>query len=115
MQDFAFDFVVTAKCNAPSQIQLKTLNGGIRDTSLPVLPPPGFLNRIDYSAHASWDGASPTTLVTDGDPGDMSPLRLASGPFSGSVTVTVGAQLNQSSPLVAGSYTDTITIMLNPQ
>jgi|SRR5581483_8036970 len=27
MQDFAFDFVVSAKCNAPSQIQLKTLNG----------------------------------------------------------------------------------------
>jgi len=103
-----------AVCNTPTNVQLISQNGALI-TGATV---GGLQHLIDYSASATFSGAM-ASLNTATVPG-------ASGPESGTVASTTGntptgslgitiiPQLNVQ-PLVAGSYSDTLTITLTPQ
>ncbi|HVZ05660.1 hypothetical protein [Hyphomicrobium sp.] len=103
-----------AICNTPTNVQLTSQNGAVVTGGLGN----GLQRLIDYNALATFSGAT-ASLNTAAVPG-------ASGPESGTVASTTGntptgtlgvsimPQLN-TQPLVAGSYSDTLTITLTPQ
>lgn len=116
MQDANFTYQILSTCNAPSQFRLSTQNGGLTNPAPPPLSGT-WLNRIDYSAHITLpaSGGSTSSLVTNGTPGAMSPLRFNAVPFSGNLQVSFQISQNTSAPLLAGNYSDILTIAVNPQ
>lgn len=116
MQHWAFTFEVNATCNVVSEIKLTTLRGGLKDPSH-TGKASGFINRFDYVAQATFDGGGPAILTTDGTAGAFSdpPPNLTTAPHTGDVLVQVSRIMDTSAPLMAGSYSDTLTISLIPQ
>jgi hypothetical protein len=100
-------------CNAPSNLQLTSLNGGVKNATTAS----GFTNIINYTASATWHGVtatidtSTTAGATGSESGTAEPVATA---FSGSLSVSI-TPLSNSLPLVQGSYTDTLRITLTPQ
>ena len=102
-------------CNAPSNVQLTSQNGAIKTTGT---GPAAFTNLIDYSAAATFSGAT-ASLNTATNP-------LATGPESGTAVSTTGTQPNGTmtvtitpqanvKTLIGGTYSDTLTITITPQ
>lgn len=102
-------------CNTPSNVQLTTQNGAVTN---PAAGSAAFSNLIDYSAAAVFSGAN-APLNTATNP-------AAAGPESGTAVSTTGTQPNGTmtvtitpqaniKPLVAGTYSDTLTITITPQ
>jgi hypothetical protein len=103
-------------CTSNARIQLTTASGGL---SNPTPPPDGnYVNKIHYTATASYNGATETLTTTDATTAGFQTI--------GAVT-TAGAQTNSplalavnvaATPankfLVNGSYADTITVTLTP-
>lgn len=103
-----------AVCNTPSSLQLASQNGGVTTASTAT----GLQNFINYSASASFSGAS-ATIDTATNPGtgaqeSGSPASTSGSLPSGTLSVSIVPQLNSKS-LVAGSYADTLTITITPQ
>jgi hypothetical protein len=116
MQDANFTYQILSTCNAPSQFTLTTQNGGLTNPA----PPPvsgTWLNRIDYSAHLTLptSGGATSSLVTNGIAGEESPLRTNGVAYSGNLQVSFQVELNTSAPMLAGHYSDILTIAVNPQ
>lgn len=99
-------------CNSPSNLQLTSQNGGVTTASTPVT---GFAAKIDYTASATWHSvtASINTASASSAPysGTAAPVSTA---FSGSLSVSITPTAN-SQPLLAGSYSDTLHVVLTPQ
>jgi len=99
-------------CNAPSNLQLTSQNGGVTTAATAVT---GFAGKIDYSASATWHSvtASINTSAASSGPfaGTAAPVATA---FSGSLAVSI-TPIGNTLPLLAGSYTDTLHITLTPQ
>ena len=116
MQSWGFTFEVNATCNGVAEIKLTTLRGGLKDPAH-TSTAPGFINRFDYIAQASFDGGGPAILETNGTAGAVSdpPPSYTNVPNTGNVLVQVNRIMNTSAPLMAGSYSDTLTISLIPQ
>lgn len=116
MQPWSFTFTINATCNHISELKLTTLNGGLKDLTHGSLAP-GFINRFDYTASASFDGAGPALLITSGTPGaaSMPPPQLTTAPWSNLVTLHVNGLPNTTAPLMAGNYADTLILSLLPQ
>lgn len=116
MQDASFTYQIVSTCNAPSQFRLTTQNGGLTNPA-PTPVSGTWLNRIDYSAHITLPGSggSTSSLITNGTPGAVSPLRFNGAAYSGNLQVTFQVAQNLSAPLVAGNYSDVLTISVNPQ
>jgi hypothetical protein len=115
MANSGFTMAVNATCNHPSQVIMTTVKGGLKDSTPTSVSSGTFLNRLDYAALATWDGAPIGILSTNGTANTSSSPQLASGAHSGPLTVGVGFILNQTSPLLAGDYSDTLRISLSPQ
>jgi hypothetical protein len=100
-------------CNAPSTIQLKSQNGGMKNTAT---PPSGYTNIIDYQASAIWNSVTATidtsTIPTANGTESGTAQPVSAG--SGSLQVTINPAAN-SSPLVGGTYSDLLTVLLTPQ
>jgi hypothetical protein len=99
-------------CNAPSNLQLTSLNGGVTNATSAT----GFQNFINYTASAVWHGVTATVNTSSSSgtgpvSGTAQPVSTA---FSGSLSVTITPAAN-TLPLVQGSYTDTLRITLTPQ
>ena len=103
-----------AVCNTPTNVQLTSQNGAVVTSASTS----GLQRFIDYSALATFSGASASL--------DTSSIPAISGPESGVAASTVGATPTgtlgvtitpkfNAQPLVAGSYSDTLTITLTPQ
>lgn len=104
-----------AACNTPSNLQLTSQNGAVK-TSATVVP--GFSGKIDYSASASFAGAS-AALNTASVPTAVGPesgtaASTAGTTPAGTISVTITPQAN-SQPLLVGTYQDTLTITITPQ
>lgn len=102
-------------CNTPSNLQLTSQNGAVKTGTTPV---PGFLNLIDYAAVASFSGAN-ATLNTAALPGAAgpeagTPAATTGTTPTGTLAVTITPQSN-ASPLLAGSYQDTLRVTITPQ
>jgi hypothetical protein len=103
-----------AVCNTPSNLQLTSQNGAVTTASAVT----GLQNFINYSASASFSGAS-ASLDTAGNPGASgsesgSPSPTSGNTPTGTLSVTITPEIN-TGRLVAGGYTDTLTISIIPQ
>jgi len=111
-----FNFSVNATCNYPSQVVMTTLNGGLRDASPESVVSGTFVNRLDYTVIATWDGAPVGLLSTASNPpGFSSAPQLAPTAYTGALNLGVVFVPNVSAPMLAGDYTDTLRISLTPQ
>jgi hypothetical protein len=99
-------------CNAPSNLQLTSLNGGVTNGTSAT----GFQNFINYTASAVWHGVTATvaTASSSGTGPVSGTAQSVSTAFSGSMSVTITPAAN-TLPLVQGSYSDTLRITLTPQ
>ena len=105
----------SAACNTPSNVQLTSQNGAITTSGT---PPSGFTNLINYSSTATFSGAA-ASLNTATNPAASGPesgtaVSTTGATPSGTMTVAITPQAN-ASRLIAGSYTDTLTITITPQ
>jgi hypothetical protein len=103
-------------CNRAHSIRIATGSGGLRpqsDASAPARP--GFANRVDYAAQASW-GAVSAKLQTVGGNGQATPEAQSPGAFVGNLALQVSIDESGSNhlPLMAGTYSDTLTVTLSP-
>lgn len=99
-------------CNAPSDLQLTSINGGLTTGSSAT----GFDNFINYQAQATWNSVTATvdTASSSGTgtvSGTAQPVATA---FAGSMSVLITPTAN-AQPLVQGSYSDTLRVTLTPQ
>lgn len=115
MNNAGFNFNIQATCNYPSQVVMTSLNGGLKDSTPEAAVGGTFLRRIDYSVLATWDSAPLGIFQTSGTAGASSSPQRAPTAHTGPLNVAVGFILNQSAPLAAGDYTDTLKISLMPQ
>jgi hypothetical protein len=102
-------------CTGPANVELSSQEGAVKSATA---APSGFVNLIDYSASASFSGAS-AALDTATIPGATGAESGAAAGTSGatpngtlSVTITPAAN---ASPLVAGGYADVLRITIEPQ
>jgi hypothetical protein len=116
MRDANFTYQIVSTCNTPSRFQLTSQNGGLTNPT-PTPTSGSWLNRIDYSAHITLpgNGGSTGSLITTGVPGATSPLRFNGTLYSGNLQLTFQVTQNLSAPLLAGNYSDVLTIAVNPQ
>jgi hypothetical protein len=104
-----------AACNTPANVQLTSQNGGVRNATSAVS---GFTNVIDYSATATFSGAT-APINTATNPSATGPESGPAVPTtgatpSGTLQATITPQANVLS-LLSGSYADTLTITITPQ
>ena len=102
----------TVSCNAPSDLQLTSDNGGVTTGATAL----GFASYINYEAEATWNGvtASVDTTSSSGTgpvSGTAAPVPTA---FAGSMSVVINPAAN-TLPLIQGAYSDTLRITLTPQ
>lgn len=108
--------IAGAYCTDAANISISTKNGAITlGDAVGALPaaPSGFANRLPYTATASW---STLSAVIDAD-GTAGAATVTSADSAGAVldTLTVsGSTAGSADPLVAGAYSDTLTVTLNP-
>jgi hypothetical protein len=99
-------------CNAPSTIQLRSTQGAVKTGATAS----GFTNIIDYQASATWNGQTVTidtatiASATGQEDGTAEPVSAGSGDLD--VTITPEAN---SQPLIGGSYSDSLFVLLTPQ
>lgn len=111
VDDASFDVSLgTVTCNTASNVTLSSL-GGAAQTATPDAV--GFQDFIAYSASVT----SPTPVLLEAD-NSAAPITEVSaapslGATSGEVLVTVDPVVN-TEPLVAGSYSDTLTVTITP-
>lgn len=103
-------------CNTPSNLQLTSSNGAV---TTPTVAPSGFQNFINYSASATFGGAT-ATLDTSTNAGTgtaesgTAVSTSSSTTPSGTMTVAITPQA-AAKPLLGGTYTDTLSITITPQ
>jgi len=102
-------------CNAPANVQLTSQSGAVTIASS---PPSGFTNMINYNATATFSGASAslntaTNPLASGAESGTAVSTSGSTP-SGTMSVSITPQANSAS-LVAGTYSDVLTISIIPQ
>lgn len=102
-------------CNTPSNVQITSQNGAVRNSGT---PPSGFTNLINYSSSATFSGATATlntatTATATGAEAGAAVSTTGATP-SGTMSVTITPQAN-ALPLLAGSYSDVMTITITPQ
>ena len=116
MKNFGFTFSATATCNTPSSFHLESLGNGLKDRGAQPHLTDGLLSVINYSASGRWNNGPTAGLTTTGGSGPLSsPSSMFPTPVTGSIVVDVKAVMNTSAPIAAGTYGDTLRVMLAPQ
>ena len=111
-QGASFLYEIGALCNAASTTTITSLGGGLKDSTPEAVVSGVFKNRLDYTATVQWGLSSQFT--TNGTV-NISATSNQSGPRSGPVAVSVAFAPDNSAPVVAGDYSDTLRITLAPQ
>ena len=106
---------VSVACNALSNLQVTSQSGAVKRTAS---APGGFTNLINYTALASFSGASSTVntatvaAATAAEAGTVGTTSTSTP--SGTLAVTITPQTSVQR-LVQGSYTDTLRVTITPQ
>lgn len=106
---------LSVQCNGLSNLQSTSLSGAVKRA---VAAPSGLTNLIDYSATATFGGASSTintatvATATGAEAGDISATSTSTP--SGTLAVTITPQ-STVLPLAKGNYTDTLRVTITPQ
>jgi len=110
-----------AACNVPHQIVLESQNNGLyRGGAGGAPPPPGFADGVPYTVQLTWGPISSTFFVPATTRLTNQDRVVVGEPVAGDLklllTIQAGASnLVANAPLVAGVYTDTLFITLEPQ
>lgn len=104
----------TVVCNSATTVQATSLNGAVRRAAT---APSGFTNMINYSASATFSGATSTlntaTIPTAAGAEAGTTANTASNTPTGTLSVTITPQA-ATATLIGGSYADTLRITLTP-
>lgn len=102
-------------CNTPSNVQITSQNGAVRTTAA---APAGFTNQINYSSTATFSGATATinTATNPAAAGSESGTAISTSGATpaGNLSVAITPQAN-ALRLMAGGYSDIMTITITPQ
>lgn len=120
-QAASFDLTLSGVCNSAHVIRLESLNNGLWQVSeLPATRPQGFGSAIPYEVSTRW---SEQQADLSADAGVRQTRRVtvpvaspASGPLTLHFEIRQGAtNLHANAPIIAGAYSDTLTVILEPQ
>jgi hypothetical protein len=111
----AFNFNVSSTCNSPSKVVLTSQNGGLKDATPTPVSSGSFVNRIDYSAIAIWGLVSAGALVTTGTAGQSAQTGTTTSASTGNLQVAFSLLTLSTNPVLAGDYSDTLRVSLEPQ
>ncbi|HET9630054.1 MAG TPA: hypothetical protein VFP14_11285 [Novosphingobium sp.] len=111
---------ISAVCNFPHKVRVQSENNGMwPGDGRQALDAHGFTSAVPYQARVTWNGAS-NTLETDARvrhqvEDELSVNMPAAGSVELHVEIAPGASNSQANaPLLAGTYTDTLRIFLEP-
>jgi hypothetical protein len=117
----AADVTFAAVCNYPHRIRLESQNNGLwRGGAAGTAPPNGFADGVPYTATLEW-GPVNSTFFVDAHSRRISqqttPVDQAvAGDIKIHLAIQAGASnLGANSPLVAGVYSDTLRVTVEPQ
>ena len=105
-------------CNYAHNVGLKSANGGLVNASgaanAPVAGSGTFIQRVGYTATANWAGANDVLATSNSTtsyvaPGVVKANWSVAGANQGNLDVNV-AIASSSTPVVAGTYGDTLTV-----
>jgi hypothetical protein len=104
--------VSNGTCNHAHTFTIATKNGGLNTATSAG----GFANHVDYTAIVSW-GLSNSQLQTTGLEGQKTPNSIPIGAYAGDMQlqILINQDGSRNLPLVAGVYTDDLTITFQPQ
>ncbi|NOT71472.1 MAG: hypothetical protein HOP09_09390 [Hyphomicrobium sp.] len=106
---------LTVICNALSNLQVTSQGGAVKRATA---APSGFTHLINYSATATYSGATSTvntaTISTAVGPEAGSIGTTSTNTSSGTMAVSITPQATVQ-PLVQGDYADTLRIQITPQ
>ena len=115
------DVSFVAVCNYPHRIRLESQNNGLfRGGATGVAPPAGFADGVPYTATLVWGPVSNSFFV------DATSRRLSqqvtpvdhgvAGSLKIHLAIQAGASnLSANAPLIAGNYSDTLRVTVEPQ
>lgn len=114
LQPASISLMITMVCNRAHSLRITAGNGGLQFQTGPVSQP-GFASHVNYAANAYW-GAASAHLQTSGVLGEATPEIYVPGAFSGSFVLQLLIDESGAGhlPLLAGTYTDTLTVTLSP-
>ena len=117
----AADVSFTAVCNYPHRIILESQNNGLwRGGAAGSAAPSGFADGVPYTASLTW-GPTTNSFFVDATSRRISQLSTAIGqPTSGEIKIHLAIQagasnLTANAPLIAGIYSDTLRVTVEPQ
>ena len=100
-------------CNTAANVQATSQGGGVKTGGT---PPAGFSNIIDYTGSATFGGATSTVNTQDNPAAtgaEAGNTGQTNGAASGSLSISVTPK-TPSSPLIPGTYTDTLRVTITP-
>lgn len=110
-----------AVCNMAHRVVIESENNGLWPVDGRIVTAPsGFTTAVPYLAQVKWNGAS-SVMATDAKSRRIVQQTVpvdapAAGDIELTLSIAAGASNGQvNSPLIAGDYTDTVRITLEPQ
>lgn len=100
----------SAMCNYAHVLDLRTLNGGLLNAAPPAIVAGTFLDRVDYSASATFGGTT-ANLTTDGTAGLTNGGQAVAGANIGNLVLTITISAG-ATPVLVGTYTDTLRVQI---
>jgi hypothetical protein len=110
-----------AVCNYPHRIVLESQNNGLyRGGAGGAPPPPGFADGVPYTAQLTWGAVTSTFFVPATSRATSQDVVAVPNPTAGDIQIQLSVQagasnLSANSPLIAGVYTDTLRVTVEPQ
>ena len=102
--------IANSTCNYAAKFSVKSTKGRV-ESGLDSAATSGFANGIDYTADATFCGK--TASITANSSGMKVDEKTCAGASTSDFVVTV-ASAADSTPLEAGSYSDTVVVKLGP-
>lgn len=114
-----FSAQLSAMCNFSHQIVVSSDRGGLWRSPVGA-GAPGFALGVPYSATVRWNGAEATLRATAASESTQQQTLTAAFPASGDIAIDfhvdqAATNAGSGTPLVSGTYTDTIRITMGPQ
>lgn len=120
-QAASFQITMDGVCNSAHRIRVESLNNGLWQLSeLPPERPQGFATAVPYDLTARWTDQvlrlSADAAVRGTTERSVPIASAASGELTLRFEIAAGAtNLAANAPMIAGAYSDTLTIVLEPQ
>lgn len=107
-------------CNYPHRLVIESQNNGLWRNTLGAAPAAGFSSSVPYSVTVNW-GDQNQRFDVDAATRDVRNIEMLSDAAAGDVSLRLEIQQGASgggpnnAPLLAGAYSDTLRVTLEPQ